>query len=160
MCSDGERSFPRAVRTTHDPQSRSFHEVGGLGTARGGLQRILFCFRKGSHKLRSEFRRRGVNRLLAIGEKAHEVQRFLLQFRRQRLSLLIDLFGPAPYIKRSMQREYAARLAIFIFILAAGLGNVTGVLSAQPGATSVLTELSPSEKATSSRHGARTWVTK
>jgi len=39
--------------------------------------------------------------------------------------------GPAPYIKRSMQREYAARLAIFI--LAGGLGNVAGQLSAQPG---------------------------
>src|SRR3954469_22573617 len=39
--------------------------------------------------------------------------------------------GPAPYIKRSMQCEYAAGLSILI--LAGGLGNVTGVLSAQPG---------------------------
>lgn len=87
----GEGGLSRAIRTADDPQGRSLHEAGRSRTGPGCLQRIRLRLGKCRDKLRGEFRRIGVNRLLPLRKKAHKIQRLPLQSRRQRLGLLKDL---------------------------------------------------------------------
>ncbi len=95
----GQRSFSRAVRTADDPQGCSFHVAGRSRTGRGSLQRVRFCLGERCHKFRRESGRVRLNRLLPLREEMYEVQRFLLQPRRQRLCLLKDLLRSTHYEK-------------------------------------------------------------
>ncbi len=91
----GECGFSRAVRTADDPQGCSFHEAGGSGAGWGRLQRICFCLRERRDEFRGELQRVGVNRLLPVRQKMHELQRLALHCRRQLLGLLENLFRHA-----------------------------------------------------------------